>query len=134
MQILNANCKRVAVENPVGIISGDYIKTHFPDLCEKYGLPIKPTQIIQPWMFGDNYSKTTCLWLKGLNPLEMQVIEQPELDWYYYKDKHTGKEKRMPKWYADAYRLPAEERAKLRSKTFPGIARAMAEQWAGDCT
>lgn len=131
-KFLNADCERIAIENPVGIISGDYIPTHFPDLAEKHGLPLKPTQIIQPWMFGDNYSKSTCLWLKGLNPLVPLVTEQPELDWKEWTDKKTGKKKRQPKWFADAWHLPPTERAKVRSKTFPGIAKAMAEQWAGE--
>lgn len=56
---LNADCEKIVIENPVGIISGKYIKQHFPDLAEKYGLPKEPTQIIQPWQFGDNYSKST---------------------------------------------------------------------------
>ena len=131
-QFLKADCDKIAIENPIGIISGDYIPTHFPDLANKYGLPLKPTQIIHPWMFGDNYSKSTCLWLKGLNPLIPLVTEQPELEWFEWEDGKTGKKKRQPKWFADAWRLPAEERAKVRSKTFPGIAKAMAEQW-GQC-
>ena len=56
-QFLNADCDRIVIENPVGIISGDYIPQYYPDLAEKYGLPKKPSQIIQPWMFGDNFSK-----------------------------------------------------------------------------
>lgn len=80
-------------------------------------------------MFGDNYSKSTCLWLKGVKPLVPAVVERPELDWSEWVDGKTGKKKRQPKWFADAWRLPAEERAKVRSKTFPGIAKAMAEQW-----
>lgn len=130
-QFLNADCDRIAIENPVGIISGDYIPKHFPDLADKYGLPLKPTQIIHPWMFGDNYSKSTCLWLKGLEPLVPQATEQPALDWKEWADKRTGKKKRQQMWYFDALHLPAEERAKVRSKTFPGIAKAMAEQWGG---
>ncbi len=130
-KFLNVDCERIAIENPVGIISGDYIPKHFPDLAEKHGLPIKPTQIIHPWMFGDNYSKSTCLWLKGLPPLEPDVSTQPELEWKEWIDKKTGKKKRQAKWVADAWELPPEEIAKVRSKTFPGIARAMAEQWAG---
>lgn len=128
-KFLSADCEKIVIENPVGIISGDYIPTHFPDLSEKYGLPIKPTQIIHPWMFGDNFSKSTCLWLKGLNPLIPLVTEKPELEWFEWVDGKTGKKKRQPKWFADAWHLPAEERAKVRSKTFPGIAEAMAEQW-----
>lgn len=131
-QFLNADCDRIAIENPVGIISGDYIPKHFPDLAEKYGFPIKPTQIIHPWMFGDNFSKSTCLWLKGLEPLVPQVTEQPEHEWFEWTDGKTGKKKRQPKWLADALYLPPEERAKVRSKTFPGIAKAMAEQWGGE--
>lgn len=124
-QFLNADCDRISIENPVGIISGDYIPKWFPDLAEKFGLPMKPTQIIHPWMFGDNYSKSTCLWLKGLNPLVPIVTEQPELEWFEWVDGKTGKKKRQPKWFADAWKLPAEERAKVRSKTFPGIAKAI---------
>ena len=51
-KFLTCDCERVAIENPVGIISGNYIQKHFPDLVEKYGFPIKPTQIIHPWQFG----------------------------------------------------------------------------------
>lgn len=126
--ILNADCDKVIVENPVGIISGEYIKQHFPQLCEKYNLPRKPTQSIQPWQFGDNYSKKTCLWLKGVEPLKPLVTSQPELEYFEWVDK-TGKKKRQPKWYYEALKLSPEERAKVRSKTFPGIALAMAEQW-----
>ena len=128
-QFLNADCDKISIENPVGIISGDYIPKHFPDLAEKYSLPIKPTQIIHPWMFGDNYSKSTCLWLKGIEPLVPLVTEQPELEWFEWIDSKTGKKKRQPKWFADAWKLSPEERAKVRSKTFLGIAKAMAEQW-----
>lgn len=129
-EFLSADCDRVAIENPVGIISGDYIPTWFPDIADKYSLPRKPTQIIHPWMFGDNFNKSTCLWLKNLQPLVASVTEQPELEWFEWTDK-TGKKKRQPKWFVEALHLPPEERAKVRSKTFPGIAKAMAEQWAG---
>ena len=131
-QFLNADCDKISIENPIGIISGDYIPKYFPDLAEKYRLPMKPTQIIHPWMFGDNYSKSTCLWLKGIEPLVPLVTEQPELEWFEWIDSKTGKKKRQPKWFADAWKLSPAERAKVRSKTFPGIARAMAEQWAGE--
>ena len=130
-EFLRADCDRIAIENPIGIISGNYVKEFFPNLAEKFGLPIKPNQIIHPWMFGDNYSKSTCLWLKGLPELVPTVTEQPELEWKEWVDKRTGKKKRQPKWFADAWHLSPEDRAKVRSKTFPGIARAMAEQWAG---
>ena len=131
-KFLECDCDKVVVENPVGIISGDYIKKWFPDIAEKHGLPKKPTQTIQPWMFGDNYSKATCLWEKGVNPLVPLVAEQPELEWFEWTDRKTGKKKRQPKWFADAFKLSPEERAKVRSKTFPGIAKAMAEQWGSE--
>ena len=128
-KFLNADCEKIVIENPIGIISGDYIPKHFPDLAEKFSLPIKPTQVIHPWMFSDNYSKSTCLWEKGVLPLVPLVTEQPELEWFEWIDGKTGKKKRQPKWFADAWRLSAEERAKVRSKTFLGIAKAMADQW-----
>ena len=128
-KFLEVECERVVIENPVGIISGDYIPKYFPDLAERFNLPQKPTQIIHPWMFGDNYSKSTCLWEKGVKPLEPIIKNQPELEWFEWIDRKTGKKKRQPKWFADAWKLPAEERARVRSKTFPGIAKAMAEQW-----
>lgn len=129
-QFLNADCDKIVVENPVGIISGDYVQQWFPDLAEKYGLPKKPTQIISPWMFGDNHEKHTCLWIKGVNPLVPEVTEKPELEYFEWTDSKTGKVKRQPKWYAEAFKLSPAERAKVRSKTFPGIARSMAEQWS----
>ena len=128
-KFLNADCDRIVIENPVGIISGDYIPKWFPELAVKYGFPIKPTQKIHPWMFGDNYSKTTCLWIKGLPTLTPLITEQPELEWFEWIDSKTGKKKRQPKWFADAWNLSPEERSKVRSRTFPGIANAMAEQW-----
>lgn len=128
-KFLNADCDRIVIENPVGIISGDYIPKWFPELAVKYGFPIKPTQKIHPWMFGDNFSKTTCLWIKGLPALTPLITEQPELEWFEWIDSKTGKKKRQPKWFADAWSLSPEERSKVRSKTFPGIANAMAEQW-----
>lgn len=131
-KFLEADCDKVVIENPIGIISGEYIGKWFPDLAEKYGTPIKPTQIIQPWMFGDNYNKSTCLWIKGVEPLTAEVEEQPPLEWFEWTDSKTGKKKRQPKWFADAWHLPADERAKVRSKTFPGVARAMAQQWGAE--
>ena len=126
---LEVECKKVVIENPVGIISGDYIPKYFPDIAERFNLPQKPTQIIHPWMFGDKYSKSTCLWEKGVKPLEPIVKVQPELEWFEWVDGKTGKKKRQAKWYEDAWHLSPEERAKVRSKTFPGVAKAMAEQW-----
>ena len=126
---LELECEKIVIENPVGIISGDYIPKYFPDIAERFNLPQKPTQIIHPWMFGDNYSKSTCLWVRGVKPLEPIVKVQPELEWFEWIDGKTGKKKRQPKWFADAWHLPPEERARVRSKTFPGIAKAMADQW-----
>ena len=97
MRFVNADCPKVAIENPIGIMSSEYRK---------------PDQIIHPWMFGHGETKATCLWLKGLPPLTPTNIV-------------GGREQRV--WRM----APCPERAKLRSKTFPGIARAMAEQWAG---
>lgn len=122
-KFLNADCDRIAIENPIGIISGGYIPKWFPDLAEKYNLPKKSTQQVHPWWFGDSFEKTTCLWLKGLPNLEpTEIVTRGE-----FITHKSGKVK--PKWFADAFRLPPEERARVRSKTFPGIARAMAEQW-----
>lgn len=126
-QFLNADCDRIAIENPVGIISGDYIPKHFPDLAEKYGLPRKPTQIIQPYEFGHPNKKTTCLWLKCLPHLVPTEIISPEPDFVYPNGKT------YPNWMMETLKkckTPAE-RSTARSKTFPGIAKAMAEQWAG---
>lgn len=98
----------VAIENPIGVAS-----THFR----------KPDQIIEPWQFGESFSKKTCLWLKNLPKLTpTEIVDKGEIITF-------GSGKRMPKWYADFYGLPKEERQKMRSKTFKGIARAMAEQW-----
>lgn len=118
MMIMNADCDRIAIENQVGIISGEYIKEHFPDLCEKYNLPIKHDQIIQPYQFGDEAQKTTCLWLKNLPKLKPTNIVGKGEFWI----SPDGK-RRMPKWFSD------NKSGKIRSKTFPGIAKAMAYQW-----
>lgn len=128
-KFFDADCDKIVIENPIGIISGDYVKEHFPDIANKYGLPLKPTQIIHPWMFGDNYNKSTCLWIKGVDPLVPEITEQPNLEWFEFVSKKTGKNKRQAKWFADTFRLPAEERAIIRSRTFPGIAKAMAKAW-----
>ena len=108
MLFANHPCEKIAIENPVGIMSSVWRK---------------PDQIIQPYEFGHPESKKTCLWLKGLPKLTpTEIVEQGERVTFA-----SGKS--MPKWYADAWRLPKGERAKLRSKTFPQIAKAMAEQW-----
>jgi site-specific DNA-cytosine methylase len=108
MIFANHPCEKIAIENPVGVMSSNYRK---------------PDQIIQPWQFGDAYSKRTCLWLKGLPKLKpTQIVDPGEMITY-----ESGRT--MPKWYADAWKLSSEERSKARSKTFPGIAKAMATQW-----
>lgn len=98
MKFTNLDCPRVAIENPVCIMSTVWRK---------------PDQIIQPWQFGHGETKSTCLWLKGLPTLKPTNIV-------------SGREQRVWKM------PPSSERAKARSKTFPGIALAMAEQW-GKC-
>lgn len=127
-QFIFADCDRIAVENPIGIISGDYIPKHFPRIAETYGLPIKPTQIIQPYEFGDPHKKSTCLWLNGLPTLKPTNIVVPDLIKYECK---SGKTVTFSRHMVQGFK--SDERAKKRSKTFPGIARAMAEQWAGEC-
>lgn len=97
MRFANADCPKIAIENPVGIMSTIWRK---------------PDQIIQPWQFGHGETKATCLWLKGLPLLHPTEIVE-------------GREQRVWKM------PPSADRAKQRSKTYPGIARAMAEQWAG---
>ena len=131
-KFLTADCDKIAVENPVNIISGYYIKKWFPDIAEKYGLPIKPSQTIQPYMFGDKAKKTTCLWLKGLYPLVPTNIVDPGQ--FYISPK--GKKFSCGSFsdYArdengKIIRWNDPRTGKLRSKTFPGIAKAMAEQW-----
>lgn len=117
LQFTKLKCKW-AIENPVGIMSSYYRK---------------PDQIIHPYFFGDNNSKQTCLWLNKL-PL-LYHNDKPNL--FDSTITHVDKGEMvtfesgriMPKWYADAWGLPKKERAKLRSKTFPGIAQAMANQW-----
>lgn len=120
---LNADCDKVAIENPIGIISGDYVKEWFPDLAEKYNLPRKPTQIIQPYYFGHKAKKSTCLWLKNLSCLKPTDIVEPELVTYICKN---GKKAT----FGTNMVRGLKDRAKDRSKTFHGVAVAMAEQWA----
>lgn len=109
MKIWTANCERIAIENVVG-----YLSTHFR----------KPTQYIEPFMFGDPWRKKTCLWLRNLPPLEPTDVITPTGKWvrHYLKKKDDLR----------GYERPGVYSAKERSKTFPGIAKAMAEQWAGD--
>jgi len=103
MAFTNLKCKHVAIENPVGIMSSIYRK---------------PDQIIQPWMFGEPFQKTTCLWLKGLPHLiPTNIVDKGEF-------VTTPSGKKLPKWYSN------NKNPKIRSKTFAGIAKAMATQWS----
>lgn len=109
MTIANSKCEKIAIENPVGIMSSEWRK---------------PDQIVNPYQFGDAFEKKTCLWLKGLPKLKHTNLVCPP------KRTEFKSGKSMPSWYAECWKLPPKERAALRSKTFPGIAKAMAEQWA----
>ena len=103
MMLAKSDIPKIAIENPVSVISSIWRK---------------PDQIIQPWMFGHHETKATCLWLKGLqkltptNDVETETMSLPERE-------------RMRLHYLP----PSDDRWKLRSKTFQGIAKAMAEQW-----
>lgn len=107
-KFVNADCDKIAIENPVGCMSTVYRK---------------PDCVIHPYMFGDPQRKATCLWLKGLNPLYPTNIVEPVIIKY-----KNGKGTDNP-WHIDTMKLPPLERSKVRSKTFPGIAEAMATQW-----
>ena len=114
MEMINAPIDKICVENPIGIMSTKYRK---------------PSQIIQPYMFGDKAQKSTCLWLKNLPLLvPTNIVEKGEFIEFVSK---KGVKKRQPKWYFDALKNSknALERSKLRSKTFKGIAKAMATQF-----
>lgn len=115
MRFANHDCPKIAIENPVGIMSSKWRK---------------PDQIIQPWQFGHPESKKTCLWLKGLPLLrQTKVIPLPECGYWENQDK------------ANQFRLVENGKvvgwnnpriAHLRSKTYQGIADSMANQWGGD--
>jgi hypothetical protein len=109
MMFYNSDCPKVCIENPTP--------------SRIYELP-KHTQTIQPWQFGHPFTKRTNLWIKGLPPLEPTNIVEPERTWCpsgSYSGKHNDKHRGMF----------TKDRARNRSKTFEGVARAMAEQWAG---
>jgi len=113
-----SNCS----ENPVGIMTGGkYIKKWYPELFTEMkaaGFPFKASQVINPFQFGHTEQKKTCLFLKGLPPL----IETNNV----YEEMMKLPYRERAKVHSAA---PGPERAKLRSKTYPGIAQAMAEQW-----
>lgn len=126
-RFLKANCEKVAIENPIGIISGDYIQKWFPELADEYGLPRKQSQIIQPYEYGHPARKSTCLWLKNLPLLKPTEIVEPDLLSYTCK---SGKKVTFSKDYCHSFDWnDANDRSKKRSKTYQGIAQAMAEQW-----
>lgn len=102
------------IENPIGIMSTKWRK---------------PDQIIQPWMFGDNVVKTTCLWLNELPLLVPIVNECPEIEYVDFIGK-TGRKSRQSKWYYETRCLPHSQRGSVASKMFPGISSAMADQWS----
>lgn len=129
-KFLTADCDKISIENPVNIISGEYVKTWFPDIAKKYGLPIKPTQIIQPYQFGNNARKKTCLWLKGLPPLTpTNIVDCGGIIGNGYSVNASAAYARDENGKIIPWNDPRT--GKIRSKTFPGIAKAMAEQWAG---
>ena len=111
LDLAKAPIEHIAIENPVSIVSTRWRK---------------PDQIVQPWMFGDKASKKTCLWLKNLPPLQSTKIVDagPRIQFA------SGKS--QAQWYSDALvnAKTTEERRTLRSKTFPGLAKAMAGQWS----
>ena len=117
MELINAPIERIAVENPIGIMSTKYRK---------------PDQIIQPWQFGDKAQKSTCLWLKNLPKLvPTDVVDKGE---FFEFTSKKGVKKKMAMWYYKALleaKTP-EQRSTLRSKTFEGIAHAIATQWTTD--
>ena len=107
MAIANADCDKIAIENPVGVMSSQWRK---------------PDQYIEPFMFGDPEKKKTGLWLKGLPLLKPTNIVEPVII-------HCKSGANEPRWHMETMSLPKEERSRVRSQTFPGIAKAMAEQW-----
>lgn len=116
MQFANADCPKIAIENPIGIMSSHYRK---------------PDQIIQPYQFGDHARKSTCLWLKGLPKLEpTDIVDPGEIMMGGYSVGANANYARDENGKILPWNDPRT--AKMRSKTFPGIAKAMAEQWAGD--
>jgi|ERR1035437_1515073 hypothetical protein len=108
MRLYNSDIKHIAIENPIGVMSTKFRK---------------PDQIIQPFQFGDPERKSTCLWLKNLPLLVPTNMVEPIL--YTYKDGRTD-----GLWHVKTMKLSMEERSKERSKTFPGIAKALAQQYS----
>ena len=112
VMIYNCDCAKVAIENPVGFLSTGWRK---------------PDQIIKPYEYGHSVNKKTCLWLKGLPLLHQTNIVSPD-------EGRAFLGKQVSSWYAETLKQGGgnlSEVSKIRSKTFPGIAKAMAEQWGG---
>ena len=113
MEFVNADCEKIAIENPICIMSTEYRK---------------PDQIIQPYQFGHHARKSTCLWLKGIPKLiPTDIVDPGEIDKNGFSrgaslDYATDENGKILPWNDP-------RTAKARSKTFPGIAKAMAEQW-----
>ena len=111
MEFVCANCDKIAIENPVGIIPRYYRR---------------PDQYISPYMFGHPTTKRTGLWLKGLPLLKPTNIVEPE-----YHISKSGR--KWDRWFFESSCISdLKERSRFRSKTFPGIAKAMADQWGGE--
>jgi len=108
LKLSQVDCPKIAIENPAGIMSTVWRK---------------PDQYVHPYHFGDPESKKTGLWLKGLPKLVPTNIVEPNM--YIYKD---GRRDSM--WHMESLKLPPDERARVRSQTFPGFAKAMAERWS----
>jgi len=107
MALYNCPIEKIAIENPVGIMSTEFRK---------------PDQYVHPYFFGDKHSKKTGLWLKNLPKLVATEMVEPKM--YTYKDGRKD-----PVWHIESLKLPPKERSKVRSKTFPGFAKAMSDQW-----
>lgn len=112
MAIWNADCEKIAIENPLPM--------------KIWGLP-RYTQVIEPYHHGDPWRKRTCLWLKNTPPLLPTELVVPLELWV---GSTSG---RRDATVYSRYSLKSNRDQKTRSKTFPGIAKAMAEQWAGEC-
>ena len=111
LKILNADCDKIVVENP-------------PPM-KRFNLP-KYNQLVRPYMFGESNNKPICLWLKGVDELEPTNIVEKDKDIVRWVHKATGQKKSCSKWY----NTNTSQHSKHRSKTFEGVAIAMAEQWA----
>ena len=123
--IWNESCEIadfVYMENPLGAMNGDK------------RLP-KP-QIVQPYYFGDAERKTTCLWLHGLKPLEYAIADNLFMTKTSVEPIliQTPKGDKLSKWHYDSYKLKNQDKAEMRSKTFPNIAKQMASQWGANLT